>query len=70
MMASKNRPGQIIELPSTLFTAIASAFLMAMIPAALGDLVGLTVRAPDLVRPAQTANFLVALRSINQMMNV
>ena len=66
-MAGKNRPGQIVELPSTLLAAIASAFLMAMIPAALGNFVGLTVRASDFVGPTQTANFLVTLRVINQV---
>jgi hypothetical protein len=69
-MASKNRPGQIIELPSALPTAIPPAFLMAMIPASLGDLVGLTVRAPDPIRPTQTTNFLVTFRIIHQMVDV
>jgi hypothetical protein len=69
-MTGKNRPGQIIELASTLLTAIASAGLMAMIPAALGDFVGLTVRAPNPVGPTQTANFFVTFRVINQVMGV
>jgi hypothetical protein len=69
-MAGKNRPGQIIELPSALPAAIASAFLMAVIPASVGDLVGLTVRAPDPEGPTQMANFLVTLRIINQVVDV
>jgi hypothetical protein len=40
-MTGKNRPRQIIELLSTLLAAIPSAVLMAMIPASLGDPVGL-----------------------------
>jgi hypothetical protein len=43
---------------------------MAMIPASLGDLVGLTVRAPDPIRPTQTTNFLVTFRIIHQMVDV
>ena len=50
--------------------AIASAFLTAMIPASLGDLVGITVGAPDLIRPKPTANFFVTLRIIHQMVDV
>jgi len=69
-MAGENRPGQIVELPSTVLAAIPSAVLMAMIPTSLGDLVGLTVRAPDPVRPTQMANFLVTLRLINQVVEV
>jgi hypothetical protein len=69
-MAGKNRPGQIIELPSTLLAAIAPALLMAMIPAAVSDLVGLTVRAPNPVSPTQTANFFVTLCVINQVVEV
>jgi hypothetical protein len=69
-MARKQRPGQIIKLLSALPTAIASAFLMAMIPATLGDLVGITVRTPDPIRPPQPTNFLVTFRIVNQMVEV
>jgi hypothetical protein len=69
-MTGKNRPRQIIELLSTLLAAIPSAVLMAMIPASLGDPVGLTVRAPDLIGPTQTANFFVTLRVIYQVVEV
>jgi hypothetical protein len=69
-MTGKDRPGQIIELLFARLAAIASAFLMAMIPASLGDLVGITVGAADPIRPTQTANFLVTLRIINQMVDV
>ena len=43
---------------------------MAMTATSLGDLVGLTVWAPDLVGPTQTANFLVTLRLINRVVEV
>jgi hypothetical protein len=69
-MAGKNRLAQIIELPSALPAAIALAFLMAMIPTSFGDLVGLTVRASHPIRPTQTANFLVTLRIIDQMVDM
>ena len=70
MTAGKNRPRQIIELLSTRLAAIPSAFLMAVIPASLGDLVGLTVRAAHPTGPAPPANFLVTLRIINQVVDV
>ena len=69
-MAGENRPSQIIKLPPTLRAAIAPAVLMAVIATSLGELVGLTVRAPDPVGPAPAANFLVTLRVIHQGMEV
>ena len=69
-MASKNRRSQIIELLATLFAAITSAGLMTVIPASLGDLVGLTVRASNPIGPTPMANFLVTLLIINQMVDV
>jgi hypothetical protein len=60
-MAGKNRPGQIIKRPFSLLAAITSTFLMAVVPVSLGELVGLTVRAPDPEGPTQTANFLATL---------
>jgi ribosomal protein L1 len=69
-MTRKDRPAQIIELLFALLAAIASAFLMTMIPASLGDLIGITVRAPNPIRPTQTANFLVTLRITDQVVDV
>jgi hypothetical protein len=69
-MAGKNRPAQIIKLLFALLAAITPAFLMAMILAALSDLVGITVGTQDPVGPPQAANFLVTLRVVYQMVDV